>query len=70
MKKTKTFLNIMIILSSILILCTIDDSLSLHDIQKDYVSQSALQNLEEETSSQLPEWTNTNLEWTSVTVSF
>lgn len=70
MKKARTLPNVMIILSLILMICTIDDFLSLHDIKKDYISQTALQYLELEISGQLPEWTNTNLEWTSVTVSF
>ena len=70
MKKKETLLKIVIILSIILFICTIDDFLALHDIYKDYVSRSALQYLEIETSQMLPEWTNTKLEWTSVTISY
>lgn len=70
MKRVEIFFKIAIILSFIVFLATIGDFLSLHDIQKDYVSKSALENLEVETSRQLPDWTNTKLEWLSVTVSF
>jgi hypothetical protein len=54
----------------LLVLCTVDDFLSLHDIRADYVSQSVLDYLHVETSQALPPWTETRLEWTSVTVSF
>ena len=70
MKKMDTFLKIAIILSIVVFICTIDDFLSLHDIKKDYVSQSVLQYLEVETSKALPDWTNTRLEWSSITVSY
>jgi len=70
MKKMDTFLKIAIILSIVVFICTIDDFLALHDIKKDYVSQSVLQYLEVETSEALPDWTNTRLEWASITVSY
>jgi hypothetical protein len=55
---------------ALLIFCTIDDFLSLHDIKTDYVSKSALNYLQVETSKALPPWTDTKIEWTSVTVSY
>ena len=50
--------------------CTFDDFLSLHDIRADYVSKSVLNHLHVETSEPLPPWTDTELEWASVTISF
>jgi hypothetical protein len=54
----------------LLVLCTFDDFLSLHDIRADYVSRSALSYLRVETSEALPPWTETSLEWASVTISY
>lgn len=54
----------------LLILCTLDDFLSLHDIKADYVSKSVLTYLKVETSAALPAWTDTRLEWASVTISY
>ena len=59
-----------VIITVLLVLCTIDDFLSLHDIKADYVSRSALNHLGVETSAPLPPWTDTTLEWTSVAVSY
>ena len=53
----------------LLIFCTFDDFLSLHDIRADYVSKSALDYLRVGTTEALPPWTDTRLEWTSVTIS-
>lgn len=53
-----------------LVVCTLDDFLSLHDIRADYVSKSVLGYLRVETSEPLPTWTDTSLEWTSVTISY
>jgi hypothetical protein len=50
--------------------CTFDDFLSLHDIKADYVSKSVLHYLHVETSEPLPSWTDTTLEWTSITISY
>ena len=68
--RSDTFVKVAILLIGVLFICSIDDFLSLHDIKKDYVSQEALQYLEVETSAELPDWTNTKLEWASVTVSY
>jgi hypothetical protein len=54
----------------VLMVCTLDDFLSLHDIKADYVSKSVLRHLQVETSKSLPTWTDTPLEWTSVTISY
>ena len=54
----------------LLIICTLDDFLSLHDIKADYVSKAALSYLQVETSATLPTWTDARLEWASVTISF
>jgi hypothetical protein len=53
-----------------LMVCTLDDFLSLHDIKADYVSKSVLHYLRVETSEPLPTWTDASLEWKSVTVSY
>ena len=59
-----------IAITIVLIVCTLDDFLSLHDSKADYVSKSALGYLQIETSKSLPTWTNTPLEWTSVSISY
>ena len=59
-----------IVVNTVLIFCTVDDFLSLHDIKADYVSKSVLSLLHVKTSSPLPTWTDTRLEWTSVTISY
>ena len=69
-EKINILLNSAIILSVVILLAIIDDFLCLHDIQKDYISQSALTYHETGTTKTLPDWTNTKLEWLSVTVSW
>jgi hypothetical protein len=59
-----------IAINILLILCTFDDLLSLHDIKADYVSKSVLSYLHVVTSATLPTWTDTRLEWASVAVSY
>lgn len=59
-----------IAINILLIFCTVDDFLSLHDIKADYVSKSILSYLHVETSAPLPSWTDTSLEWASVTISY
>jgi hypothetical protein len=59
-----------IAINVLLIFCTFDDCLSLHDIKSDYVSKSVLSYLHVETSATLPTWTDTRLEWASVTISY
>jgi hypothetical protein len=54
----------------VLALCAVDDFLSLHDIRADYVSKTVLTYLHIETSEPLPGWTDTGLEWASITVSW
>jgi|GEM_PF-6500743 len=54
----------------LLAICTFDDFLCLHDIRADYVSKSVLAYLHIETTEPLPEWTDTKLEWTSISISF
>ena len=66
----KNLLIASVAITTLLIFCTFDDFLSLHDIRADYVSKSVLNHLHVETSEPLPPWTDTRLEWTSVTISF
>lgn len=66
----KKLLAASVVITVVLVLCTIDDFLALHDIKADYVSRSALNYLHVETSEALPPWTDTTLEWTSVAVSY
>jgi hypothetical protein len=54
----------------LLVICAFDDFLSLHDIKADYVSKSVFSYLHIETSATLPTWTDTTLEWASVTISY
>ena len=69
MGSTSNLIRVTLILTALVFLFTIDDFLSLHDINKDYVSKSILEYLNIETSKELPSWTNTSLEWLSVEVS-
>lgn len=66
----KKLIIVSIVLNLLLIFCTVDDFLSLHDIKKDYVSKSVLESLHIETSATLPGWTDAKLEWASVTISY
>lgn len=66
----KKLLIASVAITILLIFCTFDDFLSLHDIKADYVSKSALNYLRVETSKALPPWTDTKLEWASVTISY
>jgi hypothetical protein len=59
-----------IAINILLVFCTFDDLLSLHDIRADYVSKSVLSYLHVETSATLPTWTDTRLEWASITISY
>jgi hypothetical protein len=70
MKKMDTLVMAVILLTVLFSVCTVADFLALHDINKDYVSQAALQYLAAETSNDLPAWTDTQMEWTTVTVSY
>jgi len=70
MKRMNTLTIVAIALTIVLFICTIDDFLSLHDINKDYVSKWVLQYLDTDTTKELPSWTNTELEWLSVKISF
>lgn len=70
MKNVKAFTIITLILSVFVFMLTLMDFAALHDINKDYVSQSILDYLKIDTSQNLPEWTNTKGEWQVVTFSF
>jgi len=59
-----------IVINILLILFMFDDFLSLHDIREDYVSKSVLSYLHVDISAKLPAWTDTSLEWASVTISY
>jgi len=59
-----------IAINILLIICTFDDFLSLHDIKADYVSKSVFSDLHVDTPATLPTWTDTRLEWASVTLSY
>jgi hypothetical protein len=66
----KKLLIASVAITTLLIFCTVDDFLSLHDIKADYVSKSILSYLHVETSAPLPSWTDTKLEWASVMISY
>jgi len=68
-KKLKTFIFTTLILSIFVFILTLLDFAALHDIYKDYVSQSILDYLKIGTTQNLPEWTNTKGEWQVVTFS-
>ena len=70
MRSPARLIRVSIALMVLLSVAAVDDFLSLHDIFKDYVSRPALDYLAIETSRQLPEWTGTSLEWTSLRISY
>lgn len=70
MKRMDILTKVAILLTTVLVICTIANFLSLHDIEKDYVSHEVLRSLEVDTSKELPGWTNTELEWSSLRVSY
>ncbi len=70
MKRMDILIGVAILLTAVLVICTVADFLSLHDIEKDYVSREVLTSLEVDTSKELPGWTNTELEWSSLRVSY
>lgn len=66
MKNLKTIISVASLLCILVFLLTIADFLALHDIRNDYVSKKVLSSV----TVDLPEWTNTTLEWQVVTISF
>jgi hypothetical protein len=62
------FSRISLGLTIVLIICFFLDFLALHDINNDYVSKLVMNRFASSTS--LPDWTNTTVEWSIVQLSF
>jgi len=55
--------------SIIIVLLLLIDFLALHDIGKDYVSNYIIESFGGSFSKDLPEWTETRLEWITIGIS-
>ena len=63
MKNSKNFFMLILGFSLIVLLFTFGDFLALHDIKRDYVSPYILEDFNIPLDNNLPEWTNTKMEW-------
>lgn len=63
MKEPKNTLLLILGFSLIVLLFTFGDFLALHDIKRDYVSPYILKDFNIPLDKNLPEWTNTKMEW-------
>jgi hypothetical protein len=70
MGRIETLLKLALWMAVLLCGFIILDYLALHDIYKDYVSQTVLGYLNIELPAQLPAWTDTALEWNAVTINY
>lgn len=70
MERTRRYTEVAVALCILLVLLTVGDLLALHDISRDYVSGSILEELQISLSGTLPAWTETPTEWGMVTVSW
>jgi len=70
MKNLKIITTIALILCILVFLLTITDFMALHDIRNDYVSKKAIEHFEIANSGDLPDWTNTPMEWQLVKFNF
>ncbi len=66
MKKLKSTLVFLVLLSSGLFVSTVIDIMALHDIADDYVSQEVLSDHQISTSHALPDWSSCSLEWGAI----
>ena len=62
--------SIVLVFSMILLGLLLLDYMALHDIRNDYISHATLEHLGFEGASDLPAWTNTQMEWAVVTIGF
>jgi len=69
MKKIKSALVLLVLLSFGLLASTLIDIMALHDIANDYVSQNVLSDHQITTSNALPDWSSCSLEWSAIHVS-
>jgi len=70
MKPIDTLMKVVLLIAILLCVLTILDYLALHDIYKDYVSKAVLISLNIVVPKELPAWTNTELEWSMVTINY
>jgi len=70
MKRIDVVMKFVLVIAIVLCLLTILDYLALHDIYKDYASKAVLSYLNLALPSELPGWTNTQLEWNAVTLNY
>jgi hypothetical protein len=70
MKPIDTLMKVVLLIAILLCVLTVLDYLALHDIYKDYVSKAVLISLNIVVPKELPAWTNTELEWSMVTINY
>ena len=68
-KNLKTIIIITLILCIFVFMLTLLDFAALHDINKDYISQSIIDYLKIDIANDLPAWTATQGEWQAVSFS-
>jgi len=66
MKKMKSTLTFLVLLTFGLLASTILDIMALHDIANDYVSRDLFSDQEVSLPADLPEWTSCSLEWGAI----
>ena len=69
MKRTSTLIKICLALCVLSFLLTVGDYLALHDIWHDYVSKEVIESHIGSSVLNLPEWSETKLEWQMVNIS-
>ena len=70
MRKARLMTTITMCFCALVFLLTILDFAALHDIKKDYVSKSILEDLNISPLGTIPDWTSTAGEWRVVTISY
>lgn len=70
MRTTSSLSRVLYVFVIVFFVCLLLDFLALHDIQKDYVSTSVINQFSVATTSGLPEWTKTSGEWSLIRWSF
>ena len=69
MKNASTLIKISLVFCLFAFVMTIGDYLALHDIWHDYVSKKVIEAYRGHSVLNLPEWSETKLEWQLVTIS-
>ncbi len=69
MKNPQLLIKISLAIGFFAFLMTVGDYLALHDIWHDYVSKQVIETYSSSSTLNLPEWSETKLEWQMVNIS-